>query len=84
MSLRVAAAVRKLDSFMDEEAPPPAEITRILHEWRAGSREAFDRLIPIVYNELKTLASRQLAHTVGMCGISTGGVGGPEPSAPRH
>jgi RNA polymerase sigma-70 factor (ECF subfamily) len=47
---------------MDGDAPPPAEITRILHEWQAGSREAFDRLIPIVYSELKTLASRQLAH----------------------
>lgn len=40
----------------------PAEITRILHEWQAGSREALDRLIPIVYDELKVLASRQLAH----------------------
>ncbi len=57
-----AGGVRTLDSFMDGEAPPPAEITRILHEWQAGSREAFDLLIPIVYNELKTLASRQLAH----------------------
>jgi RNA polymerase sigma-70 factor, ECF subfamily len=47
---------------MAAERPPPAEITRILHEWQAGSREAFDRLIPIVYNELRTLASRQLAH----------------------
>jgi RNA polymerase sigma-70 factor (ECF subfamily) len=47
---------------MSADAPPPAEITRILHEWQAGSREAFDRLIPIVYDELKTLASRQLAH----------------------
>lgn len=47
---------------MDGDPPQPAEITRILHEWQAGSREAFDRLIPIVYNELKTLASRQLAH----------------------
>jgi RNA polymerase sigma-70 factor, ECF subfamily len=41
--------------------PEPAEITRILHEWQAGSREAFDRLVPIVYNELHALASRQLA-----------------------
>jgi len=46
---------------MDEQVPPPADITRILHEWQDGSREAFDRLIPIVYNELKTLAGRQLA-----------------------
>ena len=46
---------------MAGEPPSPAEITRILHEWQAGSREAFDRLIPIVYNELKMLASRHLA-----------------------
>ena len=39
-----------------------AHITRLLHEWRDGSREAFDRLIPLVYEELHTLASRQLAH----------------------
>src|SRR5438093_92263 len=41
--------------------PPPAEITRMLHEWQGGSREAFNQLIPIVYNELRALASRQLA-----------------------
>jgi RNA polymerase sigma factor (TIGR02999 family) len=47
---------------MDGPPPSPSDITRILREWQAGSREAFDRLMPIVYNELKTLASRQLAH----------------------
>src|SRR5438132_12251909 len=47
--------------LMDPAAPAPAEITRILHEWQAGSREALDRLMPIVYNELRVLASRQLA-----------------------
>jgi RNA polymerase sigma factor (TIGR02999 family) len=46
---------------MDTPNPSPEEITRILREWQAGSREAFDRLIPIVYNELRMLASRQLA-----------------------
>jgi RNA polymerase sigma factor (TIGR02999 family) len=46
---------------MSEQAPSPAEITRILHAWRDGSREALDRLIPLVYDELSTLASRQLA-----------------------
>jgi predicted DNA-binding transcriptional regulator YafY len=44
-----------------QDAPTPAEITRILHEWQAGSREALDRLMPIVYDELRVLASRQLA-----------------------
>src|SRR4029453_16724338 len=45
-----------------QDVPTPAEITRILHEWQAGSREALDRLMPIVYDELRMLASRQLAH----------------------
>ncbi len=38
-----------------------AQITRLLHEWRGGSKDAFDRLVPLVYNELHTLAARQLA-----------------------
>lgn len=46
---------------MSTPNPEPAEITRILHEWQEGSREAFDRLVPIVYNELHALAARQLA-----------------------
>jgi RNA polymerase sigma-70 factor (ECF subfamily) len=46
---------------MDGSPPPPEEITRILHDWQSGSREALDRLIPLVYSELHTLASRQLA-----------------------
>ena len=46
---------------MDERTPPPDEITRILHDWQGGNRDALDRLIPIVYDELRTLASRQLA-----------------------
>lgn len=46
---------------MDGSAPPPADITRMLREWQDGSRDALDRLIPIVYNELRTLASRQVS-----------------------
>ena len=38
-----------------------ADLTRLLHEWKAGNREALDRLIPIVYPELRVIASRQLA-----------------------
>jgi RNA polymerase sigma factor (TIGR02999 family) len=38
-----------------------ADVTRLLHEWKAGDREALDRLIPVVYTELHALASRQLA-----------------------
>ena len=45
-----------------ERPAGPVEITRLLHEWQAGSRDAFDRLVPLVYDELHRLASRQLAH----------------------
>ena len=37
------------------------DVTRLLHEWKGGDREALDRLLPIVYRELHALASRQLA-----------------------
>lgn len=39
----------------------PAQITQLLHEWQDGSRDAFDSLVPLVHNELRTLASRQLS-----------------------
>lgn len=38
----------------------PAYITHLLQEWQSGSQDAFDRLVPLVYNELRALASRQL------------------------
>ena len=37
------------------------EITGLLQQWRGGSREAFDQLIPLVYGELRVIASRRLA-----------------------
>jgi RNA polymerase sigma factor (TIGR02999 family) len=44
-----------------DKPPTPDEITRILREWRSGNKDALDRLVPVVYDELKILASRQLA-----------------------
>jgi RNA polymerase sigma factor (TIGR02999 family) len=43
-----------------QEPVDPAHITQLLHEWQSGSRDAFDRLVPLVHNELRTIASRQL------------------------
>src|SRR2546430_1352843 len=40
--------------------PPPPGITQLLHDWRAGNREALDALIPLVYQELHRLASSYL------------------------
>jgi len=41
-------------------AVQPHEITRILMEARGGNRAALDRLLPIVYAELRRVARRQL------------------------
>lgn len=38
-----------------------ADITSLLQEWQDGSAQALDRLIPLVYSELHTLASRYLS-----------------------
>jgi RNA polymerase sigma factor (TIGR02999 family) len=43
------------------ESGSDAQITQLLREWHNGSMEAFDRLVPLVYEELRGLASRQLA-----------------------
>lgn len=39
----------------------PTHITRLLHEWGDGSRDALDELVPLVYQELRAIAARQLA-----------------------
>jgi len=37
------------------------DVTRLLQEWQEGSAEALERLMPLVYNELHTLAARYLS-----------------------
>jgi RNA polymerase sigma factor (TIGR02999 family) len=37
-----------------------AHLTRLLHDWRDGSPEALNQLMTLVYDELRTLAGRQL------------------------
>lgn len=36
------------------------QVTELLSAWRAGDREALERLIPIVYNELRRVAGRYM------------------------
>lgn len=42
-------------------ARPPNELTQILEAITAGDREAADRLLPLVYNELRALARGKMA-----------------------
>lgn len=43
------------------DAINPAHITQLLRDWRAGDRDALERLVPLVHNELRAIASRQLS-----------------------
>jgi RNA polymerase sigma-70 factor (ECF subfamily) len=38
----------------------PGEVTQLLHAWRDGDEGALQRLMPLVYNELKRLARRYM------------------------
>ncbi|HEU4631672.1 MAG TPA: sigma-70 family RNA polymerase sigma factor [Gemmatimonadaceae bacterium] len=42
-------------------APSPHDVTRLLDSLRGGDRAALDALFPLVYDELRRLARRQLA-----------------------
>jgi RNA polymerase sigma-70 factor (ECF subfamily) len=55
----VGYTVRGLPAM--QEPAGAAEITQLLHEWRGGSPDALERLVPLVYAELHTLASRHLS-----------------------
>ena len=47
---------------MDEVASASShEITRLLQAWGSGDESALDRLMPLVYNELRRLAHRYMA-----------------------
>jgi RNA polymerase sigma factor (TIGR02999 family) len=51
------------------QTPPPNEITQLLRRWSQGDAAALDQLLPVVYQELRKLASAYLrgerpAHTL--------------------
>ena len=62
----------------------PQELTQLLFNWSEGDSAALDKLMPIVYEELRRLASNYLregapgayapAHRTGQRSLSTAGV----------
>jgi RNA polymerase sigma factor (TIGR02999 family) len=42
-------------------SPAGPDITRLLQDWRKGDKQALERLIPLVYEELHLIASRHMA-----------------------
>ena len=46
---------------VSEQTGPEPEITELLQDWRSGSQQALDRLMPVVYDALRAIASRHLS-----------------------
>jgi RNA polymerase sigma factor (TIGR02999 family) len=54
--------------------PEPGDITRLLREWKDGQPEAFEKLLPLVYSDLRRIASSYLrreraGHTLQATGL---------------
>ncbi len=43
-------------------AQPSADVTQMLLRWSQGDQQALDRLVPLVYDELKAIARARLRH----------------------
>jgi RNA polymerase sigma factor (TIGR02999 family) len=53
-------------SAKDAQAPNPAvSVTALLRAWRGGDEEAWGQLVPLVYDELRRVARRQLRRERG-------------------
>jgi RNA polymerase sigma-70 factor (ECF subfamily) len=47
------------------------EVTRLLQEWRGGRKDALERLMPLVYDELHLIASRHMAREWRVSALQT-------------
>ena len=57
-----------------EPQADPGEVTRLLHLARDGDRDALDRLVPLVYEDLRRMAHRQLDREGGGHTLQTTGL----------
>jgi RNA polymerase sigma-70 factor, ECF subfamily len=53
---------------------PSSQVTLLLREWRGGNRAALDELIPLIYDELRVIASRQMAREWRQLSLQTTGL----------
>jgi RNA polymerase sigma factor (TIGR02999 family) len=47
-------------TMMEQDPPSATDVTVLLHAWQGGQANAYDRLISIVYPQLRSLASRYM------------------------
>lgn len=57
----VDLSVMSMTAAIPRHETGAAPITRLLRDWQRGNADALDRLVPLVYDELHLLASRQAA-----------------------
>ena len=48
-----------------EKPKPRGDVTELLAEWACGNPDALDRLVPLVYRELRAIAAQQLRRERG-------------------
>ena len=56
------ARTRGGKSMGPDGSSPSGHVTRLLRQWQGGDRAALDRLVPLIYEELRAIASRYMAH----------------------
>jgi RNA polymerase sigma factor (TIGR02999 family) len=58
---------------MPSKPPIPHEITRLLHRWEEGDREAFQKVVTLAYDDLRAIAmgylQRGASHTLQATGL---------------
>ena len=42
---------------MPSDPPIPHELTQILHRWKEGDREAFQKVVTLAYDDLRAIAT---------------------------
>src|SRR5262249_27743612 len=58
--LELAAQNSQVNPFLESPATHPESVTRLLSRMSDGDREAFDHLVPLVYQELHRIAEGYL------------------------
>jgi RNA polymerase sigma factor (TIGR02999 family) len=56
---------------MGDSGQARVEVTRLLQEWRSGRKDALERLMPLVYDELHLIASRHMAREWRVSALQT-------------
>ena len=54
--------------------PTPSDVTRLLHRWSDGDRQALDELVPLVYDHLRRVAHQRLRHEDASPSLNTTGL----------